>query len=175
MRTWTLLLLCLMLSPTLACKKDLENEPGAETNPAEATPQVMETEVPGTTSPADLSPAVAETRVDSVTVGHALAADGTIAADQVGDDFAPGQTVNVAMDVTDAPADSAVKVVWYGPGDTRIGEDTKTITAGQKALNFATTDTSKWAQGDYRVEVWLADEKVAEEHFNIVPADQAGK
>src|SRR6185295_4738543 len=61
------------------CKKK-EAEPDA----SEATPAVTESEVPGAASQSDLSPATAESRVDDVTTGHALAADGSIDASQVG-------------------------------------------------------------------------------------------
>jgi hypothetical protein len=77
------------------------------------------------------------------------------------------------MEVGDAPATSPVKVVWYGPNETKIGEETKTVSSGQKYLNFTATDTSSWAMGDYRAEVWVGDEKVNEQQFNIVEASDA--
>jgi Tfp pilus assembly protein PilZ len=140
----------------------------AQVNPAEATPRVTETEQPGTTRPADLSPIKAEARIDDVALGHALGADGAIATNRTGDDFEPGKPVYVAMEVADTPADSAVKVVWVGPNETRLGEEVKRVAAGTRYLNFSAGNTGTWATGDYRAEVWIGDEKVASEQFNIV-------
>ncbi|HEX2222953.1 MAG TPA: hypothetical protein VHN15_01970, partial [Thermoanaerobaculia bacterium] len=107
-------------------------------------------------------------------IGSALDANGTIDAENGGDDFTPGQPIYVAMNVGDVPAGSAVKVAWYGANETKVGEETKTVTEGVATLNFQATDTASWAKGDYRVEVWYGDEKVAEEQFQIVDAENAG-
>lgn len=152
-----------------ACQKK-EAEPDA----SEVTPVATESEVPGTSSQSDLSPAAAEARIDDVTTGHALAADGSIDSSQVGDDFAPGETVHVAMKVGDTPAGSAVKVVWYGPEDKRINEESKTVETGQTYLNFE-ADTKGWAKGDYRAEIWIGDENVNTEKFQVVDAANAGR
>ncbi len=141
---------------------------------AEATPAVTESEIPGTAAQDDLSPIEAETRVDDVTIGHSLAADGSIDSSQVGDNFAPGEMVHIAMKVGDTPPGSAIKIVWYGPEDKRIDEATKTVEAGQMYLNFD-ADTKGWAKGDYRAEIWIGDENVNTERFQIVDAENAGK
>ena len=141
----------------------------------EAVPSTTEQEVPGVGEPGDISPLTGETWVDDVTIGHAVGADGTIPADQQGDDFAPGQTVYIAMEVGDAPAGSAVKVAWFGPGETRVGEETQNVVAGQNYLTFSAKDTANWPLGDYRAEVWVGDEKVNVQQFQIVEASQAGR
>jgi hypothetical protein len=94
---------------------------------------------------------------------------------QGGDDFAPGQPVHVTMEVGDAPPNSTVKVVWYAPGETKITEENKPVVAGQKYLAFSANDTKSWKQGDYRAEVWIGDEKVNTQQFQIVPASGAGR
>ncbi len=152
-----------------ACKKE-----AAEPNPNEVTPVVTEQEVPGTAAQSDLSPMAAEARVDDVSTGHALGADGAIADGQSGDDFAPGETVHIAMKVGDTPAGSAVKIIWFGPGEKRIDETTKTVDAGQTYLNFE-ADTKDWAKGDYKAEIWIGDEKVNTESFQVVDAANAGR
>jgi hypothetical protein len=151
------------------CKKET-----AEPNADEVTPVATESEVPGATSQSDLSPATAEARVDDVSIGHGLAADGSIDAAQIGDDFAPGEKVHVAMEIGDTPAGSAIKIVWYGPGDNRINEETKTVETGQTYLNFE-ADTKGWAKGDYRAEIWIGDENVNTERFQVVDAANAGR
>lgn len=166
----TVLALCLALPLAVGCTQKT-----AETESGEATPSTTESEVPGVSSTSDLSPATAQARIDDVTIGKTLAADGTITADQQGDDFAPGDTVHLSVGVGDTPAGSAVKVVWYGANETRVGEETKTVAAGDKVVTFSSGDTSTWAQGDYRAEIWLADEKVNTQQFQIVPPANAGK
>jgi hypothetical protein len=137
--------------------------------------QATETEVPGTNQPGDLNPMEAQAHVDDVTIGRQVGADGTIPADAQGDDFAPGEPIVVAMNVGDTPAGSAVKVVWYGPGETKIGEEEKTVQAGQSHLSFNASDTTSWQKGDYRAEVWTGDEKVNEQQFQIVDKSEAGR
>lgn len=145
----------------------------AREEPAEAPPTAETTEQPGTDAPSDVSPINAQTWIDDVTIGSELGPDGAMVAGRTGDDFAPGQPVHLAMEVGDAPADAAVKVVWIGPNETPVGEETKTVTPGQKYLNFSATDTQSWAKGDYRAEVWVGDEKVNQQQFQIVDAAEA--
>jgi hypothetical protein len=165
-------LLLLLLAPlAVACSKEkAESDDKDDTATA-----VSETEKPGVNAPGDLNPVEAQTMVDDVTIGHSTAADGSIAADQQGDDFAPGDTINVSMEVGDTPAGSAVKVVWYGPGETKVGEETKTVVAGDHYKAFESASTASWAKGDYRAEVWIGDEKVNTQQFQIVDKSEAGK
>ena len=148
---------------------------GCREEASEARPEATTTEVSGVGNPGDVSPVNAQTWIDDVTIGHDLAADGSVTAGQGGDDFAPGQTIHLAMDVDDAPENTAVKVVWYGPNETKINEETKNVTPNQKYMTFSAANTSSWARGDYRAEVWVGDEKVNQQQFQIVPASGAGK
>ena len=79
------------------------------------------------------------------------------------------------MKVSDAPASTPVKVIWFGPNDTKIGEDVKQVQPGDKYLGFAARDTTTWSKGDYRAEVWVGDEKVNTQHFNITDASKAAE
>jgi hypothetical protein len=151
-----------------SCHKE-ESTASTETTATAATTS----EIPSTTSPNDLSPVKAQMFIDDVTIGHEVAADGTIPAGKTGDDFAPGETVNIAMKVNDAPAGSAVKVVFFGPGEKNLGDETKQTT-GAKFLTFQKS-TKGWAKGDYRAEVWIGDEKVNTQQFQVVDAKNAGK
>jgi hypothetical protein len=185
-----ILLFALLLPFAVACghREGAETQNQSAMDTAGAT---SEAEIPGTGSPNDVSPVKAEMAIDDVTVGSGLNADGSIDASHREDDFTPGQPVYVAMKVGDAPAGSAVKVTWYNDagnqkqdtaaagdattdkGGTKVGEDTKTVAAGQTFMNFQAPDTKSWAKGDYRVEVWFGDEKVAEEQFQIVDKKDA--
>jgi hypothetical protein len=42
-------------------------------------------------------------------------------------------------------------------------------------LTFEAASTSSWQKGDYRAEVWIGDEKVNQQEFNLVDASAAGK
>jgi hypothetical protein len=154
-----------------ACGREEASE--APTAAADSAATGTPVEQPGTGSAADTSPVNAQTWIDDVTIGTEASADGSIPADKVGDDFAPGQPVVVAMQVNDAPADAAVKVIWFGPNDTKVGEETKNVASGQQYLNFAASDTKAWQKGDYRAEVWVGDEKVNEQQFNVTDVSKA--
>ena len=163
----TRILAALALSLTLvACGRDETAEPPATTTTVEQA---------GTTSPSDIAPTTAQSWLDDVTIGHQLAADGSIVTGQGGDDFAPGQPIHIAIETGDAPPSAVVKVVWYGPNETKINEENKPVVAGQKYLNFTAADTASWAKGDYRAEIWIGDEKVNTQQFQIVDAAGAGK
>jgi hypothetical protein len=140
-----------------------------------AVTQTTEQEIAGTSNANDLNPMSAQKMIDDVTIGHKVEADGTIAAANQGDDFAPGDPVYIVMKVADAPASSKVKVAWYGPGETKIADEEKPVPAGAKNLQFEQTKTKSWAKGDYRAEVWIGDEKVNTQEFNVTDKSKAGK
>jgi len=162
------LLLVSALPFAVACQKS------AEIEGQEVATQTSEQEIPGTNQPNDLSPTQAQTMVDDVTIGHKAGPDGTIAAADQGDDFAPGDPVVIAMKVGDAPPGSMVKVIWYGPNDTKLSENEKGINAGSDHLIFENLNTASLATGDYRAEVWIGDEKVDQQSFNIVERSATG-
>jgi hypothetical protein len=141
---------------------------------AGAVTQTTEQEIAGTKNPNDLNPVKAQTMIDDVTIGHKVV-DGTIPNADQGDDFAPGQPVYITMKVADTPATSKIKVAWFGPGDAKISDEEKSVPQGAKYLSFSQTKTSSWAKGDYRAEVWVGDEKVNTQHFNVTDKSKAGK
>ena len=161
-----LILVAILAMTFFACGRDETAEPPADTTTVEQA---------GTASPSDIAPTTAQSWIDDVTIGHELAADGSMATGRGGDDFAPGQPIHVTMEVGDAPPNSSVKVVWYGPNETKIGEENKPVVSGQKYLAFTASDSASWAKGDYRAEVWIGDEKVNTQQFQIVDAGDAGK
>jgi hypothetical protein len=116
----------------------------------------------------DLNAVEAQAMVDDVTLGKTAEPDGTIPAADQKDDFAPGEPIVLTMKVADAPPGTDVKVVWYGPGETKVGEVVKPVGPSQDHLIFQAGDTTSWANGDYRAEVWVGDEKVAQQQLQIV-------
>jgi len=149
---------------TFGCKKTEEATGGAETATAAST-----TEIAGTSSPNDLNPVAAQSFIDDVSIGHAVGADGAIPAGQTGDNFVPGQTVHITMKINNAPAGTAVKVVYMGPGEKNVGEENKPVPAGATYLAFE-KDTTGWPKGDYAADIYAGDEKVNTQHFNVVDA-----
>ena len=62
-----------------------------------------------------------------------------------------------------------------GNHQARIGEQRETVSSGVSTLKFMKDGTKAWKPGDYRAEVWVGDEKVNDERFNIVSARSASK
>lgn len=163
-QTFLVVAMAALMVTTVACGRDETAEPPVATTTVEQ---------PGTASPVDVAPTTAQSWIDDVTIGSELGPDGSMVAGRTGDDFAPGQPIHIAMEVGDAPPNSTVKVRWVGPNETQIGEENKPVVAGQKYLNFTAADTASWAKGDYRAEVWIGDEKVNQQQFQIVDATNA--
>lgn len=141
------------------CADDARQDSGLVvdgTNNNVIVPQVAPSTTPG--------PLTAQAWVDDFSIGKALGPEGVVTEDQ--DTFAPGETVHLSMKVDDAPAGAAITVQWYGPDDASLGEETKTVTGQQATMAFA-RETGEWQQGDYRAEVWVGDEKVNEQHFEV--------
>ncbi len=132
----------------------------------ERAEQPEEAEEVATPMNSDVNKAEAMMAVDDVTVGSKLSADGSMETGSTGDEFGPGQTVYVAMEVGDATAGSEVRVVWYGPDGMELTSNRKQIAAGDHYINFS-ADTTGWAPGSYRGEVWYGDEMVNEFDFQI--------
>jgi hypothetical protein len=113
--------------------------------------------------------------ISDVTVGHQLGADGSIAADQQGKNFVPGQPVFVAFHSGSAPAGTVVEIDWFGPDNQKLGSDQKQIDPGQSVTHFATTSTGNWGLGDYHADLLVNGQKADTEHFSIVNAKKADK
>lgn len=131
----------------------------------------------GTTTPASKTPTTsvpAKPSIDHVVIGHEVAAYGEIPPGQTGTNFTPGQIVYLALQLKDTPADTAVKVVFYGPGDKKVAEETKKVASGETFMTFDKA-TKGWPKGDYRAEVSMGDEKVNTQPFQIVDASKGGK
>jgi hypothetical protein len=118
---------------------------------------------------------MAKRALEDVTVGHQLAADGSIAADQKGKSFSPGQTVYVTFNIAKAPAGTSVELAWFDPQNQPAGSDTETVRSGQTYMNFASPDTSSWGPGTYRADITLGDKKVDSERFSIVAPGKEDK
>ena len=74
-----------------------------------------------------------------------------------------------------APNGTMTYVDANAKATTMLMKHAKPVTAGQPTMSFEHTDTASWAKGDYRAEVWAGDEKVNDQHFQIVDKAKAGK
>jgi len=133
------------------------------------------TEKPGISKPGDVSPPVAQAMVDDVNIGVAVDSNGRVPAASGPDNFLPGEDIYLTMDVSDAPPGTAIRVVWIGPGDKPIDTQIQKVAAGVSTLKFVKQGTRSWQPGDYRAEVWVGDEKVNDEVFDIVSSRSARK
>ena len=132
-------------------------------------------EKPGISKPGDVSPPVAQAMVDDVNIGVAVGSNGRVPAGNGPDNFLPGEDIYLTMDVSDAPPGTPIRVVWIGPGDKPIDTQIQKVAAGASTLKFVKEDTRSWKPGDYRAEVWVGDEKVDDEVFDIVSTRSARK
>lgn len=138
----------------------------AKQNAEKVTPTVTETERPGTAAPSDITPVTARLRISDLKVGTTLAADGSVADNE--NLLHPGKPLHASIAIGDVAAGSKVKAVWIGPNDQRIGDEVKEVATGAAFVVFHAPDTSSWAAGDYKVEIYLGDELAISENFDIV-------
>lgn len=134
--------------------------------PAHAPPIAPTAEVPGTTAAADVAPAVAQSYVDDIRFAPGARRAATTQFAYDANTFLSGEPVTLGMNVQDAPAGTAVKVIWYGPKG-RMNAETKQVRARGERLEFSTGETSAWGVGKGRAEVWVGDEKIADTEFEL--------
>jgi hypothetical protein len=162
------LILLLMLCAGVACQKSESTTAATETTATTATSATTASATPqtSTTTTGTVPP---DTWVDNLVIdlGTEAGPDGAVPPGKGSHEFKPGQSVVVSIEASSAPANTAVKLVWFGPNDSKLGEETKTTAAGQKYLTFTRTDTQKWAKGDYRIEIWLGDKDAGAETFKV--------
>lgn len=108
--------------------------------------------------------------VSDFALGGALGPDGKVA--EAKNSFAPGEPIVYSASVKDAPPASAVQMRWMGPNGAKMGEQMK-IAEGQPTVTFQAPDTSAWAPGQYEAQLWVVDEKVNTQRFEIVAAPPA--
>ncbi|HEY0590496.1 MAG TPA: hypothetical protein VGF40_01905 [Thermoanaerobaculia bacterium] len=109
--------------------------------------------------------------VSNFALGGALGPDGKVAEPK--NAFAPGEPIVFSAEVKDAPPASAVQLRWAGPNGTKLGEEMKGISAGQTVVSFQAPDTAAWAPGAYEAQLWVVDEKVNTQKFEIIAAAPA--
>jgi hypothetical protein len=106
--------------------------------------------------------------VRETSVGRRLAADGAVDPAERTDAFTPGEQIHLAVKVApQSAAEGQLRVTWYGPGDDLLAEDAKPVPGSEQFVSFSSGDTASWNPGTYRAEVWLENEKLAEQRFAL--------
>jgi len=101
-------------------------------------------------------------------IGKGLTASDDAAQVEPTDHFAPGDPVRLAVKVSPSAAPALVRVAWYGPDDRLVREDTQQVAEPSEPVSFAAGEDIEEKPGEYRAEVWLEDQKIAEQRFSVV-------
>ncbi len=81
--------------------------------------------------------------------------------------FDPGDAVTVSIELADAPPETPITVQWIGPQDQHLGYEIQTVSPDQERLSFTHDNTHDWEAGTYRAEIWVNDQKVSEQRFEL--------
>jgi len=132
-----------------------------------ATPRTAQHELDGTRDPSDLDPITAQRWIDNVRMGHGVDPAGKIPEDMNGDNFGTNDPVYISMEVTDAPAGSKVRVAIFDKAtDREVWTAEQSVAPGKTYLTF-NIDRGKLPTGEYRAEVIVGDETVANRTFAV--------
>lgn len=115
--------------------------------------------------PPPTAPEPAPAALGAVTLGTASGPDAAIT--ETKQEFAPGEPIHLSMELLGAGAGTTVTTYWYGPEGRRLAYETKSVAPAQQRLHFTQDNTADWAAGQYRTEVWIGDNKVREQSFEI--------
>jgi hypothetical protein len=83
------------------------------------------------------------------------------------DSISAGQPVKLVAEIRDNSSDTPVSVVWRDPDDKKVSVSTRWVKQGEKQVSFTEENTAAWKSGEYRAEVWVANEKVLQEPFGV--------
>lgn len=78
-----------------------------------------------------------------------------------------GQPLYLVAEIKGAPARTPVSAVWFDPSNQEVRRETSWTTEGTSSIAFSVSDTAAWKSGEYRAELWVANEKVKQETFLI--------
>lgn len=111
--------------------------------------------------------------VSETIVGRELTADGAVDPAARTEQFAPGEQVHLAVKLETQPDTSdEVRITWYGPDDALLAEDAQHVPRNDRYISFSSGETTNWNPGSYRAEIWLGNQKLAEQRFALATADE---
>jgi hypothetical protein len=105
--------------------------------------------------------------ISSVRLGSQLNQEGGVPLGQASSTYNVGEPVHVAMEVDRVPANGQVRVVWFGPTNEQIGEDTRQVMQADRVINFAAPAEAISQPGQYRVEVYANNQLVQTDNFTV--------
>lgn len=108
-----------------------------------------------------------DVKVAEITLGRAIAPDGTIVDDSRTNMFWVTDTFYVSVATTGSAPSVRLKARWLSQDGTVVSESTKTITPqGPMATAFQASPSDRWPAGDYKVEVFLNDASAGTRDLN---------
>jgi hypothetical protein len=107
-------------------------------------------------------------QVENFSLGTRLGPNGGIATGAGEHAFSAGQLIYIAMELKNAPIGTQISVVWKGPGNTVLGQETKQVRPGQQFMNFAADSSSLPPAPKYQVEVLHNNKTLAQLEFELV-------
>ncbi len=111
---------------------------------------------PGGDSQAPGNPA--DAHVTDITLGRALAADGTIGEDSRTNSYWTTDPFYVAVTTDGSVANATVKARWKFSDGSVVGEDSQAAQSADKpVLLQAKPPDGRWKAGDYTVEIFVND------------------
>lgn len=108
--------------------------------------------------------------IENFSLGSRLGPNGGIATGAGEHMFEAGQLIYIAMELKNAPVGTPVSVLWKGPGDTVLGQETKTVRRGQRFMNFAADSGALPVAPKYRVEVLVDGKPITQLEFDLILA-----
>jgi hypothetical protein len=109
-------------------------------------------------------------QIENFSLGTRLGPNGGIATGAGEHMFEAGQLIYIAMELKNAPVGTPVSVLWKGPGDTVLGQETKTVRRGQRFMNFAADSGALPVAPKYRVEVLVDGKTITQLEFDLILA-----
>jgi hypothetical protein len=103
--------------------------------------------------------------VSSVRLGREINAEGGVPIGSASSTFRTGEPIYIAMEIDERPPQGDVRVVWFGPTNNQIGEDTRQVQP-DTVINFRAPDGIN-QPGEYRVDVMAGNALVKTERFTI--------
>jgi hypothetical protein len=103
--------------------------------------------------------------VSSVRLGKELNQEGGVPLGSASSSFRVGEPIHVAMEIDQRPPQGQVRVVWYGPTNQQIGEDSREVQANT-IVNFRAPAQIN-QPGEYRVDVMADGALVKTERFTV--------
>jgi hypothetical protein len=158
-----LIVVALTAALTASCSDGPEQSKGEYASGPLPTAASVQQQVDGTTGRKALVPDA----IEETAIGRRSDPEGTIPPTERTERFAAGEEIHLAIKVSPPARPAPVRVAWYGPDDNLLREDAKRVSERDEYVSFSTNESASWDPGEYRAEIWLHDQKIAEQRFAV--------